>query len=289
MVAGPWVRPGGLVLVLRVRVARFGAGRGLLEERDRSWNGVQVYHQALDHHVLGVEGRGQVPGHGGLVGLRLRLVHQDGDLLLDAVGRGPVANILDIIQFGQARDQVIDPEHNIGAGVLGPAPDLVVLFHVGEEEDGDDEGPALELVFDGVADAQGAIHGLAQGVGHLLWPVGVLAEQGAVFHSVVAALHLDGEAGDILGPDDKVDLGAVLGCFDPVEGLTVELGRFNLLVDAEFRLALGVIAVVFRKFRAYTNIVLTSLFIRVWFQVVDRSSRQRCAERKGNGGISDKP
>ena len=53
-----------LVLVLRVLVAIFGDGRGLLvlDERDRSWNGVQVYHQALDHHVLGVEGRGRPRG-----------------------------------------------------------------------------------------------------------------------------------------------------------------------------------------------------------------------------------
>ena len=210
---------------------------------------------------------GRPRGVVGLVALRLRFGHQDGDLLLDAVGRGLVVNLLDTIQFGQALDQVIDPEHDVGTGVLGPVLDLIVLFHVGEEEDGDDEGPALELVFDGVADAQGAVHGLAQGVGHLFRTAGALAEQGAVFHPVGAALHLDGEAGDILDPDDKVYLGAVPGCFDPVEGLTGDLGGFSLLVDAEFRLALGVVVVIFRKCRVYTHIVLTSLFFRVGFQV----------------------
>ena len=191
---------------------------------------------------------GRAPRHGGLVGLRLRLGHQDNDLLLYAVGRWPMAHIGNLFQLGEAADEVIDPEHDVGAGALGPAPDLVVLFHVGEEEDGDDEGPALELVFDGVADAQGTIQGLAQGVGHLFRPAGALVEQVAVFHPVGAALYLDGEAGDILDLDDKVYLGAVPGCFDLVEGLTGDLGGFNLLVDAEFRLARGVFVPVIREF-----------------------------------------
>ena len=93
--------------------------------------------------------------------------------------------------------------------------------------------------------------GVAVGIGPVIGDQGVL---------------LEGEAGDILDPDDKVYLGAVPGCFDLVEGLTGDLGGFNLLVDAEFRLALGVIVVVFRKFRVYTHIILTSLFIRVGFQ-----------------------
>ena len=93
--------------------------------------------------------------------------------------------------------------------------------------------------------------GVAVGIGPVIGDQGVL---------------LEGEAGDILDPDDKVYLGAVPGCFDLVEGLTGDLGGFNLLVDAEFRLALGVIVVVFRKFRVYTHIDLTSLFIRVGFQ-----------------------
>ena len=68
-------------------------------------------------------------------------------------------------------------------------------------------------------------------------------------------LQQDGEAGDPLDPDDKVDLRAVPGGSDPVEGLTGELGGFNHIVDAEFRLVLGVIVVVLRKVRAYTHIV----------------------------------
>ena len=66
--------------------------------------------------------------------------------------------------------------------------------------------------------------GVAVGIGPVIGDQGVL---------------LEGEAGDILDPDDKVYLGAVPGCFDLVEGLTGDLGGFNLLVDAEFRLALG--------------------------------------------------
>ena len=79
---------------------------------------------------------------------------------------------------------------------------------------------------------------LGRGLATCSGPLGPWRKRVPFFHQVDAALHLDGEAGDILAPDDKVYLGAVLGGPDLVEGLAGLGAISDLLVDAEFRLAL---------------------------------------------------
>ena len=118
----------------------------------------------LDHHLLGGEGHGAVPGDWNLVVRGARACFDEGDLLVNLFGAGRKAHGLDVIERLAALDQVMGAEHDVGAGGISPALYLTIRFHVGEEQDGDYKEGTFEVAVEGVAYAQGPVQGLLQGI-----------------------------------------------------------------------------------------------------------------------------
>ena len=155
---------------------------------------VEVLH-ILDNHLRGHWHRG-----------RRQFRHDGQHLRLDAVLGGPVPDIVAAGQIDQALDPVGHPEEDFHVPPGRHVPDVLVLLHVGQGQYRDDEQLVAELSRQVLGDRHCGVpdRGQQARLGDPA-PFGHEAEF-ALMDDIRAALHLGGECGDRLGPDQEIDL-----------------------------------------------------------------------------------